>query len=67
MMKEIKDKVFAYITHRNHLLVFIHPFAPEAGIQVPTGIIKANERPEAAILREAFEETGLSDQWMKPT
>jgi 8-oxo-dGTP pyrophosphatase MutT (NUDIX family) len=60
-MKEIKDKVFAYITHRNRLLVFIHPFAPEAGLQVPAGTIKANERPEAAVLREAFEETGLPD------
>ncbi|HEX9133526.1 MAG TPA: NUDIX domain-containing protein [Ktedonobacteraceae bacterium] len=60
-MKEIKDKVFAYITHRKRLLVFIHPFAPEAGIQVPAGSIKANERTEAAVLREAFEETGLSD------
>ena len=61
MMKEIKDKVFAYITNRNRLLVFIHPFAPEAGIQVPAGTIKSNERPEAAVLREAFEETGLPD------
>ena len=60
-MKEIKEKVFAYITHRDRLLVFIHPFAPEAGIQVPAGTIKANERPEAAVLREAFEETGLPD------
>jgi 8-oxo-dGTP diphosphatase len=61
MMKEIKDKVFAYITNRKRLLVFIHPFAPEAGIQVPAGTIKSNERPEAAVLREAFEETGLPD------
>lgn len=60
-MKEIKDKVFAYITNRNRLLVFIHPFVAEAGIQVPAGTVKANERPEAAVLREAFEETGLPD------
>jgi 8-oxo-dGTP diphosphatase len=33
----------------------------EAGLQVPAGTIKANERPEAAVLREAFEETGLPD------
>lgn len=58
---KVQYKVFAYITHLNRLLVFIHPFAPEAGIQVPAGTIKANERPEAAVLREAFEETGLSD------
>ena len=60
-LKQVKHKVFVYITDRNRLLVFIHPFAPEAGIQVPAGTIKANERPEEAVLREAFEETGLSD------
>jgi hypothetical protein len=43
--------VFAYITHCNRLLVFVHPFAPEVGIQVPAGTIKANERPEEAIDR----------------
>ena len=60
-MKQVKYKVFAYITHHNRLLVFVHPFAPEAGIQVPAGTVKANERLEEAVLREAFEETGLSD------
>ena len=59
--RKVKNKAFAYITNRNRLLVFIHPFAPEAGIQVPKGTIKANERPEIAVLREAFEETGLSN------
>jgi hypothetical protein len=54
--RKVKHKVFAYITHCNRLLVFVHPFAPEAGIQVPAGTIKANERPEEAVLREAFEE-----------
>ena len=63
-MKRVKHKVFAYITHLNRLLVFIHPFAPEAGIQVPAGTIKANEPPEEAVMREAFEETGLSDLTM---
>jgi 8-oxo-dGTP diphosphatase len=60
-MKQIKYKVFAYITNRHRLLVFSHPIFPEAGIQVPAGTIKVNERPEEAVLREAFEETGLSD------
>ena len=59
--RKVKNKAFAYITNRNRLLVFIHPFAPEAGIQVPAGTVKANERPEEAVSREAFEETGLSD------
>jgi 8-oxo-dGTP diphosphatase len=59
--RKVKYKAFAYITNRNRLLVFIHPFAPEAGIQVPAGTIKADERPEEAVSREAFEETGLSN------
>lgn len=61
MMKSVKHKVFAYITHNQHLLVFSHPFAPEAGIQVPAGTINEGEHPEKAVLREAFEETGLTD------
>ena len=60
-IKRIKNKVFAYITHGHRLLVFRHPAFPEAGIQVPAGTIKAGEHPEAAVLREAFEETGLTD------
>jgi 8-oxo-dGTP diphosphatase len=59
--RKVKYKVFAYITNRNRLLVFVHPFAPEAGIQVPAGTVKTNELPEEAVSREAFEETGLSD------
>ena len=60
-MRLVKQKVFAYITHNHHLLVFNHPFSPEAGIQVPAGTIEEGEHPEAAVLREAFEETGLTD------
>ena len=59
--KKTKQKAFAYITHQNRLLVFRHVDIPEAGIQVPAGTIKANERPEQAVLREAVEETGLTD------
>ena len=59
-MKQMKSKVFAYITHGHRLLVFRHPAVPEAGIQVPAGTIKAGEHPEAAVLREAFEETGIA-------
>jgi 8-oxo-dGTP pyrophosphatase MutT (NUDIX family) len=60
-VRKVTYKAFAYITNRNRLLVFVHPFAPEAGIQVPAGTVKAHERPDEAVLREAFEETGLSD------
>ncbi len=58
-MKQVKHKVFAYITNRQCLLLFRHVYAPEAGIQVPAGTIDAGESPEEAVLREAFEETGL--------
>jgi 8-oxo-dGTP diphosphatase len=59
-MPVLKHKVFAYITHEAHLLVFRHPTAPEAGIQVPAGTVQAGEPPAVAVLREAAEETGLA-------
>jgi 8-oxo-dGTP pyrophosphatase MutT (NUDIX family) len=57
--KAIVEKVIAYITREDHLLVFSHPHHPEAGIQVPAGTIEPGESPEDAVLREAREETGL--------
>jgi 8-oxo-dGTP pyrophosphatase MutT (NUDIX family) len=39
------------------LLLFEHP---HAGIQIPAGTIEPDETPEAAVLREATEETGLT-------
>lgn len=59
-MKPIKRKAFAYITHQQRLLIFSHPYEPEAGLQVPAGTIEDGEKPEQAVLREAFEETGLA-------
>jgi 8-oxo-dGTP pyrophosphatase MutT (NUDIX family) len=59
-MPTLRLKAFAYITHDERLLVFSHPHAPEAGIQVPAGTVKPGERPEEAVMREAFEETGLA-------
>ena len=59
------SKVFAYITHQNRLLVFRHTDFPQAGIQVPAGTVKTNEDLEAAVLREAQEETGLHDLAIK--
>lgn len=58
-MPTVKEKVVAYITWGNALLVFSHPDFPEAGIQVPAGTMEPGESPEAAALREALEETGL--------
>jgi 8-oxo-dGTP pyrophosphatase MutT (NUDIX family) len=54
-------KVFAYITHGHRLLVFRHADFPQAGIQVPAGTVQPNEPPDEAVLREVYEETGLSD------
>jgi len=58
--KPTVEKVAAYITHRGRLLVFRHVAQPEAGIQVPAGTVEPGETPEAAVLREAWEETGLT-------
>ena len=58
-MRREKYKVFAYISHAGRLLVFSHPDHPEAGIQVPAGSVKEGEQLETAVMREAFEETGL--------
>ncbi len=53
-------KVTAFITRTTEksreLLVFMHP---SAGLQLPAGTIEAGETPEAAVLRETAEETGL--------
>ena len=57
-VKKIKHKVFAYITHGHHLLVFRHLYVPEAGIQVPAGTVETHERSDDAVLREASEEIG---------
>ena len=58
-MKAIKRKVFAYITHRDRLLVFRHTQYPDAGIQVPAGTVEDGENLKVAVVREACEETGL--------
>ena len=58
-MKVIIQKVAAYITCENQLLVFTHVDYPQAGIQVPAGTVAEQESLDDAVLREAFEETGL--------
>jgi 8-oxo-dGTP pyrophosphatase MutT (NUDIX family) len=57
----VTDKVVAYITRGDKLLVFSHPLYPEAGIQVPAGTIKKGESPDKAVIREAREETELHE------
>ena len=58
-------KVLAYITRERdgklQLLVFTHPHSPEAGLQVPAGTVEQDEDVEMAVLREAHEETGLTN------
>lgn len=54
------QKVIAYITRDNELLVFTHRDFPEAGLQVPAGKIQSGESTPVAVLGEVVEETGLS-------
>ena len=62
----LKRKAFAYVTHRDaegeRLLIFSHPEAPEAGLQVPAGSLEEGEDPAAGALREAHEETDLPSE-----
>ena len=61
-MDNVLGKVTAFITRNSgqdiELLLFEHP---HAGIQIPGGTVELNESYESAVLRETFEETGLSN------
>lgn len=41
--------------------MFSHPNSPDAGIQVPAGTVETGESLDDAVIREVWEETGLSD------
>jgi 8-oxo-dGTP pyrophosphatase MutT (NUDIX family) len=63
MLATVHAKVIAYIVRGDSLVVFVHdddmnPIL-ESGLQVPAGTVQEGEEPAAAVLREAFEETGL--------
>jgi 8-oxo-dGTP diphosphatase len=64
MVYTVKEKVLAYIVRdqggRRELLVFDHVDFPDAGTQVPAGSIDPGETPEEGVLREVFEESGLT-------
>jgi len=57
------DKVFAYVTRitdgRHELLVF--ESLDEPGIEVPKGAVEEQETLTEAVLRELFEEAGLTE------
>src|SRR5690606_12592633 len=55
---EYVDKAIAYIPRGDRFVVFEEPDSPLVGIQVPGGTVEAGESLEAAVLREAYEETG---------
>lgn len=59
-----KNKVLAYIFRRSkgfiEVLVFDHPNVPQVNPQVPAGTLQVGEKPEEGVLREVFEESGLT-------
>lgn len=58
MLGKVTAFVVRVTSTGTELLLFEHP---HAGIQLPAGTIEPGETPEAAALREAREETGLSE------
>ncbi len=61
--KVVRHKVLCYVVRDGRLLVFRHTdySYEEVGIQVPAGSVRTGETAGDAALREAREETGLTD------
>jgi 8-oxo-dGTP pyrophosphatase MutT (NUDIX family) len=61
-MPELLEKVTAFVVRRgaggHELLLFEHE---SAGVQIPAGTVEPGEDPGGAVLREAREETGLTE------
>ncbi len=60
-MKPTRDRVFTYITQGSRLLIIEYVDHSYTEPQVPGGTIEPGESPEQAALREAEEETGLTE------
>ena len=60
---ERPQNVISYIVKNDRVLVIRHADFPleQTGLQVPAGTTKPGELPEQAVLRKAYEETGLKN------
>lgn len=58
--KGLREKVLCFVVRGEELLVFDHVPDGGAGVQVPAGGLEAGETPEAAAIRELWEESGLT-------
>lgn len=65
MPGSVEQKVVAYVRRGGDLLVFVHVDDTDplwqSGLQVPAGSLHPGEKPADGALREAAEETGLTD------
>ncbi|MGN6694251.1 MAG: NUDIX domain-containing protein [Aquihabitans sp.] len=61
----VEQKVVAYVRRGESILVFVHVDDAEplweSGLQVPSGTLRRGEKATDGAVREAAEETGLTD------